>query len=138
MLMSMPDLAIVAEGDTPAGERWYLRAGGSPDDYYTMLETAHPDGRRDSGGMGGPVLYPGQLLNVYTGRASPRLLRVIVRADPRVALLRFQSELGEACEMPPVAESAALGVAFFAILLPWTTGIASLQALDADGRILPS
>src|SRR6185437_1666256 len=94
-VMSMPDLAIVAEGDAPAGERWYLRAGGSPDDYYTMLETAHPDGRRDSGGMGGPVLYPGQLLNVYTGRASPRLLRVIVRADPRVAMMRFQSELGE-------------------------------------------
>jgi hypothetical protein len=138
MLMPMPDLAIVAEGDAPAGELWYLRAGGSPDDYYTMLETVHPDGRRDEGGMGGPVLYPGQLLNVYTGRASPRLLRVIIRADPLVRLLRFQSEIGEWCEMPPVADDAALGVTFFAILLPWTTGITALQALDAGGQIMPS
>jgi hypothetical protein len=56
-LVFMADLTVVAEGDAPAGERWYLKAGGSADDYYTMLETVHPDGHRDEGGMGGPVLY---------------------------------------------------------------------------------
>lgn len=73
------DLTVVAEGDAPGGARWYLKAGGSADDYYTPLQTVHPDGRRDDGGMGGPVLYPGRLVNVYTGRADPGLLRVIVR-----------------------------------------------------------
>ena len=135
-LVRMPDLTIVAEGDAPAGERWYLTAGGSADDYYTMLETAHPDGHRDEGGMGGPVLYPHRLLNVYTGRADTGLLRVIVRADPRVRRLRFQSALGERCEMPSVGEDVELGVTFFAILLPWGTGLVSLQALDGDGHVL--
>lgn len=85
-LVPRPDLTVVAEGDAPAGERWYLKAGGSADDHYTLLETVHPDGRRDEGGMGGPVLYPSRLL-----------LWVVVRAVPRVWRLRCQSELGEWC-----------------------------------------
>ena len=84
------------------------------------------------------MLYPHQLLNVYTGRANPGLLRVIVRAHPRVRRLRFQSELTERCELLSAADDADVGVTFFAILLPWTTGIVSLQALDADDQALPS
>jgi hypothetical protein len=133
----MPDLAVIAQGETVAGEHWYLKAGGSADDNYTMLETVHPDGHRDEGGMGGPVLYPDQLLNLYTGRANPGLLRVIVRADPRVRQLRFRSERGEQCDMRPVADDAELGVTFFAILLPWDTELVSLEALDGDGQVLP-
>ena len=133
----MLDLAVIAEGESVAGERWYLKAGGSADDYYTMLETVHPDGRRDEGGMGGPVLYPDRLLNLYTGRANPGLPRVIVRADPRVRRLRFRSQRGERCEIRPVADDAELGVTVFAILLPWETGLVSLEALDADDQVLP-
>jgi hypothetical protein len=137
--VAMPELTVVAEGDAPGGERWYLKAGGSAGDYYTLMETVHPDGRRDEGGMGGPVLYPGRLLNVYTGRADPDLLRVIVRADRRVRQLHFESERGERCAMLlPTVDETGLGVTFFACLLPWETDIASLQVLDADGRVLPS
>jgi hypothetical protein len=137
--VAMPELTVVAEGDAPGGEHWYLKAGGSAADYYTLMETVHPDGRRDEGGMGGPVLYPGRLLNVYTGRADPDLLRVIVRADRRVRQLHFDSERGERCDMLlPTVDDADLGVALFACLLPWETDIASLQVLDADGRVLPS
>jgi hypothetical protein len=81
--MAIPGLTIVAEGEEPGGERWCLKAGGSAEDYWTLMETVHPDGHRDEGGMGGPALYPGRLLNVYTGRADRGLLRVIVRADPK-------------------------------------------------------
>ncbi len=133
----MPDLTVIAKGETVAGEHWYLKAGEPADDNYTMLETVHPDGHWDEGGMGGPVLYPGQLLNLYTGWASPGLLRVIVRADPRVRQLRFRSQRGEQCEMRPVAHDAELGVTFFAILLPWETELVSLEALDGDGQVLP-
>jgi hypothetical protein len=56
--VQVPDLTVVAEGDAPAGQRWYLKVGGSADNYYTLLETVHPDGRRDESGMGGPLLYP--------------------------------------------------------------------------------
>jgi hypothetical protein len=136
-LVPIHDLTVVAEGDAPGGERWYLKAGGSAYDYYTLLETVHPDGRRDEGGMGGPALYPDRLLNVYTGRADPGLLRVIVRADPRVRQLRFRSEVGERCDMlAPNVDDAAMGVSLFAVLLPWETGLVSLQGLDADGQVV--
>jgi hypothetical protein len=59
-------------GNAPAGERWYLKAGGSADDYYTLLETVHPDGHHDEGGMGGPVLSSGHLLRSI--RAGPTLV----------------------------------------------------------------
>jgi len=135
-MSSPPGLTIVAEGEEPGGERWYLKAGGSADNYWTLIETVHPDGHRDEGGMGGPALYPGRLLNVYTGRADRGLLRVIVRADPRVQRLRFQSQMGEWCDILYNAEDTAVGVTFFAILLPWKTDVMSMQALDADGRAL--
>jgi hypothetical protein len=134
--MALPELPVVAQGDGSRGERWFLKAGGSPEDYFSMMETVHRDGRRDEGGMGGPALYPGQLLNVYTGRADRGPLRVIVRTDQRVRRLRFQSERGEHCEMLVSAYDPAVGVNLFAILLPWTTGVTSMQGLDDNGQIL--
>jgi hypothetical protein len=101
-----------------------------------MMETVHRDGHRDEGGMGGPALYPGHLLNVYTGRADRGPLRVVVRADPRVRRIRFQSERGERCEMLVSARDQAVGVNLFAALLPWTTGVTSLQGLDDGGQVL--
>jgi hypothetical protein len=134
--MSLPELRVVARGETARGERWLLKAGGSAEDYYSMVETVHRDGRRDEGGMGGPALYPGHLLNVYTGRADQGPLRVVVRADPRVRQLRFRSGRGERCEMLVSARDQAVGVNLFAILLPWTTGVTSMQGLDDDGQVL--
>lgn len=130
----MPQLQVVAQGDGTRGEHWFLKTGGSPEDYYSMLETVHPDGRRDEGGMGGPALYPGRLLNLYTGRAGQGPLRVIVRASPQVQALRLQSGQGEQCEMLACAQDPAIGVNLFAVLLPWKGGISSMQGLDAGGE----
>jgi hypothetical protein len=137
--MPLPDLHVIADGATPAGERWYLRAGGPAGDYHTMLETVHPDGRRDEGGMGGPLLYPGRLLNDYIGRADDGPLRVIFRTDRRVRRLVLYSGSGERCELRPAAYDATLGpgVMFFAGLLPWTA-VDQVQLLDAAGRELLS
>jgi hypothetical protein len=132
--MPLPELPVVAEGETARGEQWYLRAGGSPEASDSMLETVHVDGRRDQGGMCGPALYPGELLNVYIGRADQGPLRVVVRADPQVQRLRLQSERGEWCDMlAPCAHDPAVGVNLFAMLLPWTTDVTEVMALDADG-----
>ena len=133
------ELPVVAEGETPRGERWYLRAGGSPEAYDSMLVTVHADGRRDQGGMGGPALYPGDLLNVYVGRADQGPLRVVVRTDPRVQRLRLLSERGAQCDMlAPAAHDPAAGVNLFAVLLPWTTGVTLMEGLDADDQVLAS
>jgi hypothetical protein len=134
--MPLPEFPVVARGETARGERWFLKAGGTAEDYYSMVETVHRDGRRDEGGMGGPALYPGHLLNVYTGRADQGPLRVVVRTDPRVRRIRFQSERGERCEMLVSARDRAVGVNLFATLLLWTTGVTSMQGLDDDGQVL--
>jgi len=137
--MPQPQLPVVAEGQTTRGERWFLRAGGSPTAYDSMIETVHADGRRDQGGMSGPALYPGDLLNVYIGRADEGPLRVVARTDPRVQRLRLQSESGERCDMlAPSAHDTIAGVNLFAVLLPWTANVTSIQGLDGDGQVLTS
>jgi hypothetical protein len=108
----MPDLPIVADGENDRGEHWYLKAAGSPADYYTMLETLHPDGRRDEGGMGGAPLYPGSRYNSYTGRADDGPLRVIIRTDPRVRRLRLgiRTTRDETLDLLPLAEDPEVGL----------------------------
>ena len=134
--MPSPDLAVLAEGDLATGEHWILKAGGTHDEFYTFLETIHPDGHRDEGGMGGAPLYPGGLLNIYTGGAEPGLRRVVVRADPRVACVRVQLASGERIELPPLATRPDVGVSFFATLLSQTADLVSVTALDAGGEVL--
>jgi hypothetical protein len=134
--MSMPGLPVVAEGETSRGQHWYLKAGGSSHDYYTMLKTVHPDGRWDEGGMGGSALHAGSLFNAYTGRADDGPLRVIVRTDPRVRRLRFHSAKDEWWDLLPVGDDPAVGVTFFAALLPWTAAAVSMRGFDADGQEL--
>ena len=134
--MPQPDLVVLAEGDLPAGQHWILKAGGARGDFYTTLETIHPDGHRDEGGMGGPPLYPGTLLNTYTGGSGRGLRRVLVRADPRVARVRVQLAGGELLDLPPLATRADLGVSFFATLLPPTEALVSVTAIGADGQVL--
>ncbi|MGH3290239.1 MAG: hypothetical protein ACRDP7_00355 [Trebonia sp.] len=135
----MPDLPIVAEGENVRGEHWYLKAGGSPADYYTMLETLHPDGRRDEGGMGGASLYPGSRYNPYTGRADDGPLRVIVRTDLQVRRLRLsiRTTRDETLDLVSLAEDPEVGLAFFATLLPQPAELLSIQGFGDDGEPLP-
>jgi len=130
----MPVLRVIAEGQTSAGQHWYLRAGGTVRDYYTLLETVHPGGRRDEGGMGGPLLFPGRLLNSYSGRVGDGPLRVIVRADRRVRRLVLRSG-SLRCDLRAALDDPDLGATFYAILLPWPA-VDAIQLLDADGREL--
>jgi hypothetical protein len=135
----MPDLPIVAEGENDHGEHWYLKAAGSPEDYYTMLETLHPDGHRDAGGMGGPPLYPGSRYNSYIGRADDGPLRVIIRTDPQVRRLRLgiRTIRAETLDLLPLAEDPEVGLVFFATLLPQPVELLSIQGFGDDGEPLP-
>jgi hypothetical protein len=131
-----PDLAVVAEGDLPSGQHWIVRAGGTSDDFYTVMETVHPDGQHDEGGMGGPPLYPGSVLNSYTGSTDRRLRRVLVRADPRVARVLLRLESGEELVLAPLGTRPDADVTIFAALLPYTADLAAVTAVGADGRVL--
>jgi hypothetical protein len=87
--------------------------------------------------MGGPPLYPGDLINIYTGGAERGLSRVVVRADPRVARVRVQLGRGERIELLPLASRPDIGVSFFAALFPPTAGLVSVTGLDAGGVLEP-
>lgn len=130
------DLPVIADGDLPTGEHWNLKAGGTRTDYYTFLETVYPGGRRDEGGMGGPPLYPGSLMNTYTGGTEHGLRRVIVRADPRVARVRLQVTTGGRLELPALATQTEIGLSFFAALLSRGAELVSVTAIGADGQAL--
>lgn len=132
--MSQPELPILAEGDLPTGHRWVLRAGGTDAEFATFLETIYPDGRHDSGGMAGALLYSGSLMNTYTGGTGRGLRRVLVRADPRVTRVHLHVASGEHLELAPVATLSDPGLTFFAVLLPQEIGLVSVTALDADGQ----
>jgi hypothetical protein len=134
--MPLSDMAVLAEGGLPTGQRWVLRAGGTSSVFYTFLETIHPDGHRDEGGMGGPLLYPGSLMNTYTGGCERGMRRVLVRADPHVARVRVHLGSGEQLDLPPVAARPDLGLVFFATLLPPSAVLASVVAIDENGQVL--
>ena len=88
------------------------------------------------GGMGGPPLCPGSLMNVYTGGSGQGLRRVVVRADPRVARVRVQLASGEQLDLPPLATRSGVGLSFFATLLAKTAELVSVTAIGADGQVL--
>jgi hypothetical protein len=134
--MPFPDLEVLAEGDLPTGEHWAVKAGGTAEDYYTLLETVHPDGHRDEGGMGGPPLHPGRNLNTYTGADDRGLRRILARTSPQVRWLRVELASGEVRELPAAGSDPARGLNFFAALLPWAVTVTSLIGLDAAGQVM--
>jgi hypothetical protein len=131
-----PDLAVVAEGALPTGERWTITAGGTSHDYYTFLKTVHPDGHSDEGGMGGPPLYPGSQLHTYTGMADRGLQRLLVRAGRGIQQLRLELSTGESRDLLPAGADDAAGLAFFATLLPRNVTITKLSGLGPGGQVV--
>jgi hypothetical protein len=129
-------MAVLAEGDAPTGEHWVLRAGGTSSNFYTFLQTVHPDGYRDSGGMGGPILPPGSLMNTYTGTSERGTRRVLVRADSRVARVRVKLGSGGHLDLSPAAARPDLGLVLFATLLPPGEAMLSVTAISENGHAL--
>jgi hypothetical protein len=79
----MESLVEVLRGDGPDGLTWRILAGGTEDDFRTYVERRHGDARATSG-MRGPKLYPGQRINIWTGRADGIPPFVMVRGAVEV------------------------------------------------------
>jgi hypothetical protein len=118
--MPLPHLAVVAEGYLPTGERWAVTAGGTAEDYYTLLETraSRRAPRRGRHGRSAVSVHPGHHLNIYTGGDDRGLRRILARTSPRVRWLRLELACGEVRDLPPVGSDTARGLNFFAALLP--------------------
>lgn len=128
---------VIAEGTGPGGEHWVLRAGGSERDFRTFLETIQANGRTDSGGMEGPMLTPGSVMNVYFGTSAQGFLRVVARTDPAVEILRLRTVgKDEPIDLAPVGINSKYPLKFFATLLPGTARITSIEAVGTTGSVL--
>ena len=132
--MSFPELPVVAEGETPEGERWSLTAAGTPDDYWTKLQTWFTDGEGLGSGMHGPALQPEVPFSFTIGHSSDdRPLSVFIRCENRVRWVHLHSPDGESCDLLPVAEDTAVSVIFFVALLRWTNTSIAIEGFDANG-----
>jgi hypothetical protein len=134
--MPKRELAVLARGEQDSGNRWVVSAGGTRDDYYTFIKAVYTDGQSDEGGFGGPALYPGSLVNTYTGTGTRGLRRVLARADPQVRRLRVELADGQELILTPVAHLADTGLVFFATLLPRAAVVTAMIGLSAQGQEL--
>jgi hypothetical protein len=132
----MRELAVLAQGEQSSGARWIVSAGGTRDDFYTFIKTVDAGGQLDEGGFGGPALYPGRLVNSYTGIGTRGLRRVLARADPQVQHLRVELADGQELILAPVARLADMGLVFFATLLPQGVVVTAMIGLNAQGEEL--
>jgi hypothetical protein len=89
--------------------------------------------------MGGDALYPGALMNTYTGASDRGTRTLLVRADPRVARVRVHFSIGEQVrllDLAPVAARPDLGLVFFAAVLAPPAALVSAEAMGAQGQVL--
>jgi hypothetical protein len=136
-----PPLSPVAHGTSDHGERWTIEVGGTRDNCYTFMNIELPDGRQaGGGGMGGPVLPAGGFMNCsvhWSDRSGVSVSYVVGRVHPAVRRLYLEFA-GDApgIDLEPVGESAQLGVAFVAAILPRSADLIGMSAWDEQGERL--
>jgi hypothetical protein len=132
-----PPLVTVGQGISPGGERWSVKAGGTRAACWTFMDIELPGGRRaGGGGMGGPALPPGRMMNCSVHRSDNELHYIVGRVDPTVKRLHleFASGLPSGLDLEPFGESADLDVAFVGEVLPSSLELTNISAWDEKGR----
>lgn len=137
---AVPD-SLIAAGIFEGGLRWRLHAAGSDQDYSTDF---HLVGYHH-GGMGGPKLPVGALINAYTGRDDSGPLAIAVRADPSVS--GVDVVMLDGTTAPLVCAASIDGLRFYVgVAWPPTAGpdrpaglaLQELRAVDHAARIVAS
>lgn len=132
--MQFPDLPVIAKGETPEGERWFLRAAGTPDDYWTAFETYDSDGEGSGSRTRGRALPSNTAFTLTVGhQGDDKPLSVIIRAEIRIRRVHLDSPGGISCDLVPVADVPTVGVTFFVALLPPTNPNIAIEGFDAAG-----
>jgi hypothetical protein len=135
----MPDLAAIADGTSGLGDRWIIRAGGTAENFFTVLDVTLADGRRGGGGCGGPVLMPGEATCLSYGTSfDDGPMHVVGRADPVVDRLRLDLINHDEAylDLVPMGDPTVHGVRFFAALLSRSVRPRGLTAFGVAGRVV--
>jgi hypothetical protein len=130
------DLPVIAEAETPSGEHWYLRAGGTPDYYRASFMVYYASGHGGGGAMEGRALPAEAPFQYCISQHGKEPLTVMLYTESRVRRLRLRSPKGQTCDLQPVAEDTTVGLTFFVALLPWKGTAIAMEGLDASGELL--
>ena len=132
-----PHLVTVGQGISPGGERWSVKAGGTRASCWTFMYIELPDGRQaGGGGLGGPALPEGRMLNCSVHRSDTDTHYIVGRVDPTVRRLQleFANDSPPSLDLEPFGESADLGIAFVGGVLPGSLELVNISAWDEKGR----
>jgi hypothetical protein len=84
----------VLSGDLAPDLRWVIEAGGTDEQFSTTLSIFRNVELVASAGMGGPKLYPGEVMNVSYGASGDGPYRVTLRVHPSVDRVVITTDRG--------------------------------------------
>ena len=131
---------VVAEGTHNAGVSWVVwarRDEPRDGDLLCMIRLKDASGRIvHAGGLSGPPLYPGQMLNVSTGGSEEGPRALLARVDPAVRRLELRTQDGGVVDVPLFDCPDVPEVRFAALLLPRGAALYSLAGFGEQGAEL--
>lgn len=132
---------LIAEGSVPdLGATWQLWTSGTRERCSSRVRVLDRSGVTIlGGGMAGPTLYSGDLLNVYVGRndeTGPTV--VLARLDRSVARLVLETEPAASREVPLYDGPADLDVSLALVFVDRGERLLRVRAFDAGGHVVES
>jgi hypothetical protein len=131
---------VVAEGTHDAGVSWVVwarRDEPRDGDLLSMIRLKDAGGRIvHAGGLSGPPLYPGSMLNVSTGGSEEGPRALLARVDPAVQRLELRTQDGGVVDVPLFDCPDVPEVRFAAMLLPRDLPLQSLTGFGEKGAEL--
>jgi hypothetical protein len=131
---------LIAEGSYGDGIQWVIwarRDEPRQDDLLSMIRVTDAGGRiLHAGGVSGPPLYPGHVLNVSTSGSEEGPRALLARVSREVARVELRSHDGPAQDVPLYDSADVPEVRFAALLIPRDMPLESVTAFGADGKEL--
>jgi hypothetical protein len=125
----------VLSGVSDQGYRWLVEAGGSEDNFSTMLRMFDGDRRVFGGGMGGPKLYPGTVIHESRHRKDDLPYVLVARTAPHIDRVVASTDLGVEIVLPLSEVIGQFGLRFAAAVLPDGHGPGSIRA-ESQGEVI--
>ena len=128
----MEDLRQVLAGES-GDVRWTVNAGpDSTGELYTFVSRTRGEATATSG-MGGLALYPGNVINSWTGQADGTPPFVLVRTAPEVERVQIVLASGARRELALSPVIDEFGLRFGAVPLPEDDPAERLEVSTSDG-----
>jgi hypothetical protein len=133
----LPPLVTAAAGRSAAGDRWAIKVGGTRADCLTLMEIEFADGHPGvGGGLGGPALTTGRLMNMSWHRSDSGVAFVVGRVHPSIARVHVQLSDAEssAIDLEPAGDPTLFGVRFVGAVLPPAARPFAIWASNGSGE----